>query len=47
MIQQYKEEKRTLITIHRFFYRYMKTIVSVVSVVGALAGLLKLIPSRR
>jgi hypothetical protein len=46
-IQQYKQKRWIWIRIHRFFYRNMKTILAVVTVVGALAGILKLIPSRR
>jgi hypothetical protein len=46
-LQHYKEKRWMLIAIHRFFYRNMKTILAVVTVVGALTGILKLIPSRR
>ncbi|KAL6643786.1 hypothetical protein ACP70R_018552 [Stipagrostis hirtigluma subsp. patula] len=44
-LQRYKEKRWIWIAIHRFFYRYIKTIVAVLSVVGVLAGLLKTIPS--
>ncbi|TVU18400.1 hypothetical protein EJB05_34495, partial [Eragrostis curvula] len=44
-LQEYKQERRVWIAIHRFFYKNIKTILAVLSVAGVLAGLFKTILS--
>uniref|UniRef100_A0A0A8YR93 Uncharacterized protein n=1 Tax=Arundo donax TaxID=35708 RepID=A0A0A8YR93_ARUDO len=44
-LQEYKQERRVWIAVHRFLYKNIKTVVAVLSVVGVLAGLFKTILS--
>ncbi|XP_062230559.1 UPF0481 protein At3g47200-like [Phragmites australis] len=44
-LEEYKRERWVWIAVHRFLYKNIKTIIAVLSVVGALAGLFKTILS--
>lgn len=46
-LQEYKKERWVWIVVHKFFYKNIKVIVTVLSVIGVLAGIFKTLVSLR